>query len=61
MPKRRDEVEAAVDSVVDDVAPVQATLIVEVSLKLVVNVVDNCFEAVVWEGGERQASHISFK
>lgn len=61
MAKRRDEVEAAVDSVVYDVAPVQTTLIMQVSLKLVVNVVDDCFEAVVGEGGEREASYISFK
>lgn len=61
MPKRRDEVKAAVDSVVYDVAPVQTTLIVQVSFKLVVNVLDNCFEAVAWDGEEREASYNSFK
>lgn len=37
--ERRDEVEAAVDSVVLDVPPVQAALVSEVLLKLLVDVV----------------------
>lgn len=39
MPEGRDEVEAAMHSVVLDVLPVQATLITEILLKLLVNVV----------------------
>lgn len=53
MPEGRNEVKAAMDSVVYNVAPVQTTLIVKVSFKLVVNVLDNCFEAVVWGKEER--------
>lgn len=41
MPKGRDEVEAAVHSVVLDVLPVQATLITEILLKLLVNVISD--------------------
>lgn len=41
MPKGRDEVEAAMHSVVLDVLPVQATLITEILLKLLVNVVSD--------------------
>lgn len=44
-----DEVEAAVDSVVHDVSSVQPALIVEVALKLVINVLDNGFEAAMEE------------
>lgn len=43
--KRGDEIEAAVNSVVDNVSTVQAALIVEVTLKLVVNVTDDGAEA----------------
>lgn len=39
--ERRDEVEAAVNSVVDDVSAVQTALIVEVALKLVIDVTDD--------------------
>ena len=39
------EVEAAVNSVVDDVSPVQPTLILEVPLKLVIYVADHWLEA----------------
>lgn len=53
MPEGRDEVKAAMDPVVYNVAPVQTTLIMKVSFKLVVNVLDNCFEAVVWGEEER--------
>lgn len=38
------EVKAAVNSVIHNVAPVQATLVVEVSFKLIVDVVDDGFE-----------------
>lgn len=40
----RDEVEAAVNSVVDDVPAVEAALVVEVALKLVVDVADDGVE-----------------
>lgn len=41
VPKGRDEVEAAMHSVVLDVLPVQATLITEILFKLLVNVVSD--------------------
>ena len=40
-----DEVEAAVDPVVNDVAPVETALILEVLLKLVIYVLDHLLEA----------------
>lgn len=43
--KWRDEVEAAVDSVVYDVSAVQATLVMKVTLKLVINVLDDSLKA----------------
>lgn len=43
--ERGDEVEAAVDSVVDDVSAIEAALVVEVALKLVVDVADDGVEA----------------
>lgn len=51
MSKRRYEVKTAVDSVVYDVAPVQTTFIMKVSFKLIVNVLDDCSEAVIWNRG----------
>lgn len=54
MPKGRDEVKTAMDSIVYNVASVQPALIVKVSLKLVVNVLDDGFEAVVWQGGRKR-------
>lgn len=44
--QRGDEVEATVDTVVHDVSAVQAALVVEVALKLVVDVGDDGAEAV---------------
>lgn len=41
MPKGRDEVKAAMHSVVLDVLPVQATLVTEILFKLLVNVVSD--------------------
>lgn len=43
MSKRRDEVKAAVNSIVYNIFPVQATLITEVLLKLLVQVIRNWF------------------
>lgn len=43
--KRRDEVEAAVDTVIHDVSAVQAALVVQVALELVVDVGDDGVEA----------------
>jgi len=54
VPKGRDEVKTAMDSIVYNVAPVQPALIMKVSFKLVVNVLDNRFEAVVWWGGRKR-------
>lgn len=45
MAERRDEIEAAVDAVVNDVPAIQAALVVEVALKLVVDVADDGAEA----------------
>ena len=45
MPEGGDEVEAAVHPVVDDVPPVQAALVVQVPLKLLVDVADDGFKA----------------
>lgn len=39
-----DEIEAAVNSVVDNVSAIEAALVVEVALKLVINVADNGVE-----------------
>lgn len=50
--KRGDEIEAAVNSVVHNVSTIQAALVVEVPLKLVVDVADDGAEA----GGETQPS-----
>ncbi len=44
--KRRDEVKAAVYSVVNDVSTVQAALVVQVSLKLIINILDDRLKAV---------------
>ena len=38
---RRNEVEAAVHPVVGDVAPIQAALVLQESLELVINIIDN--------------------
>lgn len=45
MASRIDEVEAAMDSVVNNMATVEARLILKVALKLVVDVLDNRPEA----------------
>lgn len=39
-----DEIEAAVNSVVDNVSAIEAALVVEVALKLVIDVADNGVE-----------------
>lgn len=44
MAERGDEVEAAVNSVVNDVSAIEAALVVEVALKLVVDVADDGVE-----------------
>lgn len=49
MSKWRYEVKAAVHSIVHNVSSVQPTLIMEVSLKLIVNVLDDCFKAEIRE------------
>lgn len=46
MAKRRDKVEAAVYSVVDDVSAIQSTLVSEESLELLVAVLNDGLEAV---------------
>lgn len=60
MSERRDEVEAAVDSVVLDVLPVEAALVPEVLLKLLLDVVCDrppaanhsaCFQSAVKPAG----------
>lgn len=48
MAKRGDEIEAAVNSVVNDVSTIKTALIMEVALKLVINVADNGAETG-WE------------
>lgn len=45
MSERRDEVEAAVDAIIHDVSAVQAALVVQVTLELIVNVGDDGVEA----------------
>lgn len=45
MSEWRYEVEAAVHPVVHNVSPVQSTLVAEVALKLIVNVLDDGLEA----------------
>lgn len=50
------EVEAAVHPVVHDVSSVQPALIMEVSLKLIVDVLDDGLEAA---GGERRYTKVS--
>lgn len=47
MAKRRDEVETAMHSVVYDMPSVQATLIMKISFKLIVNILNDWFEAVM--------------
>ena len=44
MADRVDEVEAAVYAVVDDVSSIQTTLILKISLKLIVNILDDLTE-----------------
>lgn len=46
--ERGDEIEAAVNSIVDDVSAIKTALVVEVALKLVINVADDGAET----GGE---------
>lgn len=41
MAERRDEIEAAVNSVVNDVSAIKTALVMEVALELVVDVADN--------------------
>lgn len=50
------EVEAAVNSVVNNVSTIESTLIMEVALKLVINVADNGAEAT---GGRRKRLHLT--
>lgn len=45
MAERRDEIEAAVNSVVNDVSAIKTALVMEVALELVVDVADNGAEA----------------
>ena len=45
MAQRGDEVETTVDSVVHDVPAVQAALVMQVALKLVIDVAYDCAEA----------------
>lgn len=47
MASRINEVEAAVDSVVNDVATVEAWLVLQVALELVIDVLDNRLEAEI--------------
>lgn len=54
MPEGGDEIEAAVDPIVHDVPAVEAALVVEVALKLVVDVADDGAETGR-EKGEGQA------
>lgn len=41
MAERGDEIEAAVNSIVNNVSAIEAALVMEVALKLVINVADN--------------------
>lgn len=59
MTKWRDEVEAAVDSIVDDVAAVQATFVTQKSLVLLVNVLENRTEAVGVVDGVTKARRVN--
>ena len=43
----RDEVEAAMDSVIDDIATIQAALVVQVTLVLVIDVVKDRIKTAV--------------
>lgn len=45
MSERRDEVEAAVDAIIHDVSAVQAALVVQVTLELIVDVGNDGVEA----------------
>lgn len=45
MAKWRDKIEAAVNTVVNNITPVQTTLISEEPLKLIINILDDCSEA----------------
>lgn len=45
MAKWRDKIEAAVNTVVNNITPVQTTLVSEEPLKLIINVLDDCSEA----------------
>lgn len=64
MSKRRDEVKAAVNSVVNDVSAVQAALVMQVSLELIINILDDRLKAVeqkkaeIRERAERKHSDI---
>ena len=51
MAGRVDEVEAAVDAVVDDVASVESALVLQVLLVLVVDVLDDVLEAETQRSG----------
>lgn len=44
MSKRRDEIKAAVNAIINDVPSVQATLIMQVALKLIIDILNDCFE-----------------
>ena len=53
MAKRGNEIEAAVNSIVNNVSTIQTALVVEVALKLVINVADNGTET----GLEKYTTH----
>lgn len=44
MSKRGDEIKAAVNAIINDVPSVQAALIMQVALKLVIDILNDCFE-----------------
>lgn len=45
MTKRRDEIKAAVNPVINNMTSVQSTFIVQIPLKLLINVGNNCLKA----------------
>ena len=58
MAKRGDKIEAAVNSVVNDVSTIETAFIMEVALKLVINVTDNGAETG-WSNEEVNTGHCS--
>lgn len=61
MTKRRNEVKAAVNTVVYNIAPIQATFITKESFKLIINVLNYCSEAerkmILWSKHVMIISH----